>query len=216
MRRAPRAVCAALVLLAGCDVDFVAIEEPAPPPTAILVQVSATHADQLTAETTVRIRGAASGSVAVQDEAAGRIELGDGDWLFRDSTVVDSLSPRLTVDLAADDYAVALDFPLLVRTGPASWNAEGDLTLPVAWNENGEFQFRSWSVRLFSPDRILLELHSVGPLPNPLVLPGGLVGDSASVAQLGVSGRFDRGEPEPTLVVSVSSRTEIPIPPRDG
>lgn len=83
---------------------------------------------------------------------------------------------------------LAVQAPLLVRTGEASCEADGDVWLPARLDSMaGDGFSRTWTVVLLDGEGgISAVAQSRGSRPDPLVVPGALMSESVQRAQISV------------------------------
>lgn len=203
-----------LAAAGGCDVGFVAVDEP----VGNLLLVSSQHHERLEADVSVHQFGTGTAPMVT---VLGQPVIGTagirGQWIFDATVLVDSLAPvvPLTV-VTGDEPALELLVPVLARRGPARWLASGDLTVPVVL-EHSLLDFErppAWSAAVLdSAGRLLLEVRGEGHLPVPLVLPGNLIPDSAATVEVTFWASLAAPDVEPRpWTLSLRGKATIPIP----
>lgn len=209
MRNALFVACAAL-LLPACDIDFVAVEDDEP---RGLVTLESEHAELAVASLVLHLSALGPPPVVLLDGTALEAEKDDALWLYRATPVVDTLQPRLELEIQAGD-GLALTLPFVTRKGPARWRPNGDLELPVTYGGDTSDPQLTWEVTLVDPDAgQSLTIRSRGaPLPRPIVLPTALVPTGSTIAELMV--RLHEGLPEATfpMAVQITSTARVLIP----
>lgn len=187
-RRAVGAALASICSLAapGCSIDFVALEEA---PIATLISVRSEHADDLRVTVEIGHSGPVTPVVRVGGERMpvdGPDE--DGHYTSHIERVVDSLAPGLDIEVEQLPGAlVAIQAPLLVRTGEASCEADGDVRLPARLDPiAGDGSRESWVMELLDGEGgVSTSARTIGSLPDPLVVPKALI-DSVRRAHVAV------------------------------
>lgn len=159
---------------AACDLDFVAA------PTSVAMDVSAMseHGDSLFGHVSIIHETTAIPPVVlVAGDTAEWAEVDGGRILHHAMLRPDSMDPRVPVRVERPGSVLELDLPILVRRGPAHWNQEGMLVLPVHLIDSGfPWRSRSWRVRFRNRDgETLLSVDGRGLPPVPLVFPAALV-----------------------------------------
>lgn len=204
-----------LMVLPGCGIDFVAVEDVDVDPRG-QVMLRSEHGEVVEASLAVRLSGHGAPPLVLLD-GMGLPREEDGDfWLYRATPAVDTLQPRLDLEIQAEsDLAVTL--PLVTRKGPAIWRQNGDLELPVAYGGDASDPYLSWRVVLVDSDggRIMAIDSNGTPLPRPLVLPGAFIPTGAVAGEITVS--LDHLPPETMypLAVSIRGTVSVPIPEYD-
>lgn len=185
----PAAVVAFLTTLAGCSIDFVALDEG---PIDTLLQVTSDHTDSVRVAVQIRHRGSFVESVSVNDERMFTIPSGSTrELIFDFDLTVDPAEPVL--DIRVDHHPGAsrpleLRVPLLVRAGEATCSSSGALTLPFELDESGAVGFDTfWLVDLLDAGgRVVASIRSEGDLPQPVTVTEELVDEVVTTARLSV------------------------------
>lgn len=185
-----RAVLAALasigsIVVSGCSIDFVALGET---PIATLINVRSEHTDGLKVTVDVGHSGPVAAVVRIDGEPVALDGPdADGHYTMHFETSGDPLAPVVRIEVEQlPDTELAVQAPLLVRTGEATCEADGDVWLPAQLDSlTGDGFSRSWTmVLLDGEEEILAVAQTKGALPNPLFVPGSLVSESVRTAQV--------------------------------
>lgn len=198
---------AAVALGAGCAIDFVAFEEA----SRTSIQVRGEHTDSLRAFVVVEHQGSLP-RVEVNGAPgfpAGETDPGS-DYTFEYELTLDPAARILEIRVDRDPGGpVALDVPLLIRTGAATCDDAGDLHLPAApLRVLGDELSTDWSIRLLDEDdRGLASVHRPGAPPDSLLVQGALLSDAVATVrvEVGVSGWLNGGMVHPASVHLLSA-----------
>jgi hypothetical protein len=201
---------AASILLAACDVDFVAVERGIP---GGHVTLRGDHGTAFEASLDMRLPDEGTPPFVVLEGLPLQGEPEDGGWRYRGTVPVDSLQPQLELGIQGREH-LALLLPLATRSGPGVWLQDGDLALPVVYGGDAGAPELSWRVELVdSTGRQLVRIEANGaPLPSPLVLPLDLVAEGTVAAEVTASLQRSITEDEYRLSVVIRSNVRIPIP----
>jgi hypothetical protein len=206
-------VVSAVLLLTACGIDFVAVEDDEP---RGLVTLESEHAELAVASLVLHLSAVGAPPVVLLDGTELEADKDDARWLYRATPVVDTLHPRIELEIQAED-ALAMTLPFVTRKGAAVWRPNGDLELPVAYGGDSSDPKLTWEVTLVDPDaEQSLTIRSRGtPLPRPIILPAVLIPTGSTVAV--VTARLGRGLPEAAfpMVVQITSTARVLIP-EDG
>lgn len=126
------------------------------------------------------------------------------------SSIVDA---TVNLGLEAGGRELAMDVPLVARSGPARQSEEGALTLPTVHEDLPSARRVSWMVELVdSEGHSLVRIQSDAPLPDPLVISGSLVPAEAVRADLRhlVSAEIEDGAYP--VAIAVTSTTSWVVP----
>lgn len=208
--RARLLVALTALILPACGIDFIAVEDGGP---SGLIVLRSEHGEVVEASLDVRFSRRESPPLVLMDGVELEAEE-DGDfWLYEGTPVVDTLQPRLELEIQAEQ-GVVLTIPLVMRSGPAIWRPNGDLEIPLAYGGDGDGPEENWRVLLLDSDaRQSLALDSRGaPLPRPIVLPAGLIPTGATTAEITVGLNLQLTEFGYPVAVSIRSTVNVPIP----
>lgn len=218
LRPIPGLAFAALAALlgAGCDVGFVAVEDP---PEATTVLFRSDHAERFLVSLTLVLPASAVPATVIAGGTVVPVDdrLGDGR-LHRRTIEADSLDP--TIDLfiePASGSRVDLDVPLIARSGVAT-RSDGLLRIPLRFGAGTDSVAQSWRVTFRDGDGARLLVVGSADLPSPIppTLPTTLVPEAAVGAEFQSvqEYRFDDGGD--AVVVIVRSRILFAIPSSNG
>lgn len=209
MTRGARLPLLLLAAMAGCDIDFVAVEESEyGTVTLASSQVSALEAD---IEFWLPRQGPAPPVLVDGTTLAAER---DGDhWRFASPVAVDTLQPTLGFTIGGPD-GLSLTLPLLVRNGAAQWRSDGSLLLPIVYSGDPAEPSLSWHLRLIDAEgRGPVSVLSHGtPLPSPLVLSADLAAPGAVAAEIAATFHREIVDGSFPLTVGISSSVRVPIP----
>jgi hypothetical protein len=200
---------AASILLVGCDIDFVEVDEIGYGRVSLLSEHE--KALEASVEIVLPIEGTPSLVRLAGVELRGERE---GDrWRAETKLSVDSLAPQLELVIQGSD-PVALVLPLVTRNGAAVWLQNGDLELPVVYRGDPSAPELTWQATLVdSSGALMVGITSRGaPLPIPLVFRRELVPAGAVAAMLIVNFGREIADAAYPLNVGISGSVRFPIP----
>lgn len=171
-----------IIALPGCDIDFVAVPENeqayarlrvdhGPSRLEASLEVSLPETDQLPLVFV--------GETQLQAETQGE------RWSYRTEPVVDTLEPRVVLEIRTDEVVVA-PLPFITRNGTATRRQNGDLEIPAVYGGDASDRNITWRVVLVDSDGqtlVSLDARST-PLPSPIVVSNALVPAAAVAVQI--------------------------------
>lgn len=206
-----------IAALAACNIDFVAVEgDSGSGDEGASAVLHVDNRNGLVAILQVVLPGTSEPPVVfVGGTALQGVARDDGRWAFDTVVAVDTLDPRLELEIRTDEVVVVVvPFAFLARNGPATRRENGDLEIPLVHGDNRPDSHLNlwWQVHLLdSNERPLLTVHSLtAELPDPLVISRALVPPTA-VAALVESVRSERIAGAP-YVIHAHSQSTIRVP----
>ena len=167
------------VILWGCSIDFVAL------PITTRIHVRSEHVEDLRVTVEIQHTGPEEATVRIAGEPIGL----DGLYSVHFETSVDPLAPVVHIEVEQLPGALLdVQAPLLVRTGEATCEADGDVLLPARLDSMEEDGLsRTWTVVLLDgEDEITALARSEGSMPDPLVVPRALMSERVRTARISV------------------------------
>lgn len=206
-----------IAALAACNIGFVAVEgDSGSGDEGASAVLHVDNRNGLVAILQVVLPGTSEPPVVfVGGTALQGVARDDGRWAFDTVVAVDTLDPRLELEIRTDEVVVVVvPFAFLARNGPATRRENGDLEIPLVHGDNRPDSHLNlwWQVHLLdSNERPLLTVHSLtAELPDPLVISRALVPPTA-VAALVESVRSERIAGAP-YVIHAHSQSTIRVP----
>lgn len=200
----------AALWLPACHIDFIAVDDDEPSGS---IELRSEHGEVVEAWLDVRLSRRGPPPLVLMDGVELEAEEEGNFWLYEGTPVLDTLQPRLEVEIQAEQ-GVALTIPLLMRRGPAIWRPNGDLEIPLAYGGDGDEPPLNWRVLLVDSDTrqsLVVDSHGT-PLPRPIVLPGGLIPTGSTTAEVTVGRAFQLTELGYRVGVSIRGIVSVPIP----
>lgn len=197
----------AVVLLPACDIDFLAVEVAED--GYIVLRSEQDSAVEASLE--VALPGSVAPAVSLDGkELTGQHE--GGRWHYRTTPAVDTLQPRLDLEIGGRDLLVPL--PFATRNGSAIRRQTGDLELPIAYGGDSSDPHLAWRVVLVdSTGRSLIWIDSrAAPLPGPIVVASELVPAGAVAAEIVITRSAQHAEAAYPLNVLISSTLRVAVP----
>lgn len=223
VRHSGRLCLLLLVVLAACDIEFVAIDTiPDELPGRVVVQSE--HGDSLR----VRLRFDLptenhSVAVALDGEKLARRQRQEGRWRYDTTVVVNPDRPDMHLRIETNEVLEVL-VPLLTRGAAAHWSAAGSLVIPLSFSEELIPAESTWEVHVADPvGRPLLNTEREdGPVPNPVILGAGVLPNGAAEVKVVTTSRqtiggrrlHSLGASRGQIEVLTHSTARVPIPER--
>lgn len=171
----------AIVALSGCDIDFIAVQENKHGNARLRVH----HGTGLAASLEVSLPETDEPPLVYMGETRLQAETQAGRWWYRMELVVDTLDPRVELEIRMEDAVIA-PLPFVTRNGAAARRQNGDLEIPVVYGGDANDPHLTWRVVLVdSGGHQLVSVDSSSlPWPSPMILSSALVPPGAVAAEV--------------------------------
>lgn len=198
-----------IVTLSGCDIDFVAVQENQHGYARLRVD----QATELQASLEVSLPETDEPPLVYVGETQLQAETQAGRWWYRMELVVDTLEPRVELEIWTEDAVIA-PLPFVTRNGAAARRQNGDLEIPVVYGGDPNDPHLTWRVVLVdSGGQQLVSVDSRSlPWPSPMILSSALVPPGAVAAEITAR----RGEQLSSYPFYTATESTVWIPLEEG
>lgn len=204
----------AIVALAACNVDFVAVERDQRDEEGFALLQVAQMAGLVASLHVALPETPQPPVVLVGGSPLQGVALDDGRWAFQTEVAVDSLLPRLELEIRTDEVVV-VPLAFVARNGSATRRENGDLEIPVVYGGDPSEADFTWQMLLLDSDgKQLTTVHSTsGGWLNPLVISSALVPPTAVAAQVAAIRKEEINGAPYVLKTETLSIVRVPIEP---
>jgi hypothetical protein len=170
----------AIVALSACNIEFVGVAEDQRSYAMLRID----QGTDLEASLEVSLPETQEPPLVYVGETQLQAETQGGRWWYRAEPVVDTLEPRVELEIRGDGVVAPL--PFVTRNGAATLRHNGDLEIPVVYGGEVSDPHLTWRVELVdSVGRRLVSIDSRStPLSSPIVLSNELVPATAVAVQV--------------------------------
>lgn len=197
-----------IVALSGCEIDFVAVPEN----EHWYARLRIDHETSLEAALEVSLPEIEQPPLVYVGETQLQAETRDGRRWYRTEPVVDTLDPRVELEIRTDRVVVA-SLPFVARNGAATRRQNGDLEIPVVYGGDANDPHLTWRVVVVdSGGRQLVSLDARSTsLPSPIVLSNALVPTAAVAVQVTASRGEQLSQTSYPFYIATESAVRVPI-----
>ena len=201
----------AIVALCGCDIDFVAVQEHQHAYASLRID----HGTGLEASLEVSLPETEQPPLVYMGETQLQAETQGGRWWYRIEPVVDTLKPRVELEIWLEDAVVA-PLPFVTRNGAAIRRQDGDLEIPVVYGGDTNDPNLAWRIVLIdSGGQQLVSLDSrSSPWPSPMILSNALIPPGAVAVQ--VTARRDEQLSQTSYPFYIATESIVWVPIEAG
>ncbi len=201
----------AIVAFAGCDIDFVAVQEDQFGYARLRIE----QGTGLEASLEVSLPETGRPPLVYVGETQLQAETQGGRWWYRIEPVVDTLKPRVDLEIWIEDAVIA-PLAFVTRNGAATRRQNGDLEVPVVYGGDANDPYLTWRVVLVdSGGQQLISVDSRStPWPSPMILSSAIVPPGTVAVQ--VSARRDEQLSQTSYPFYIATESAVWVPIEEG